>query len=578
MQSRFIQGKAGAIHLSLFHPKNTTDSWVICFPPFAEEMNKSRKMMSAQARSWSSTGIAVVIPDLYGTGDSGGDFSDADWDTWCTDMLGLVAWIRGQGGKKIYFWGIRLGSLLALEVSKQLAGVVSGLLFWQPVINGQQSMTQFLRLRMAASMMDGTQEKVSDLRSRLEIEGALEVAGYELSSKLVSRIDELSMQNITPNAGLPVFWFEISSNTEKPLSIASKKIVDQWRQEGIDIDAELVAGDPFWTTQEITMAPSLIKRTTDALIANKSISEGESVFLLTDPEPQDFISEHTASFTCNNELLPAIVHPGKRAAKRGVLIVVGGPQYRVGSHRQFVLLARDLAEKGVPAFRFDYRGIGDGTGLLTGFDNISDDICSAIDCFQMECPSVTEVVIWGLCDAATAAAFYAPLDNRISGLVLLNPWVRSEVGEAKAYIKHYYVKRLLSKGFWKKIISGRFNLLQSLHSLRQMIRKASGRTDSPSNTSTKDIDMIINTPGLSLGHKMEDALGQFKGKLLFVLSGNDLTAAEFQQTVDASPRFQTILDQGNSRTIKMGDADHTFSRRVWRNSVATETVNWLKSW
>lgn len=578
MQSRFIQGSAGAIHLSLFLPQSATGSWVLCFPPFAEEMNKSRKMISAQARSWSSNGFAVVIPDLYGTGDSGGDFSDADWDTWCTDMLGLVAWIREQGGKEIHFWGVRLGSLLALQVSKQLTGSVASLMFWQPIINGQQSMTQFLRLRMAASMMDGTQEKVSDLRNRLEMDGALEVAGYELCSRLVSRIDELSMQNIKPNAGMPVFWFEISSNTEKPLSIVSKKIVDQWQQEGINVDAELVAGDPFWATQEIAMAPSLIQRATDVLTENKAVQKGESTLNLTDPKPQDFTNEHTAYFTCNNELLPAIIHPGKGATKRGVLVVVGGPQYRVGSHRQFVLLARDLAENGVPVFRFDYRGMGDGAGDLVGFEHITDDIRSAIDCFQMECPDVTEVVIWGLCDAATAASFYAPLDNRISGLVLLNPWVRSEVGEAKAYIKHYYVKRLLSKGFWRKVFSGRFNLAQSYRSFRQMITKAFRHSNDSANTSSNGTDMMINNPDLSLGKRMEHALGQFKGELLFVLSGNDLTAAEFQQSVDASPHFQSILGRKNSRVIRLEHADHTFSRRVWRNSVAAETVNWLKSW
>ena len=46
------------------------------------------------------------------------------------------------------------------------------------------------------------------------------------------------------------------------------------------------------------------------------------------------------------------------AASRGMLIVVGGPQYRAGSHRQFTLLARDVAATGVPTMRFDYRGMG----------------------------------------------------------------------------------------------------------------------------------------------------------------------------------------------------------------------------
>jgi alpha/beta superfamily hydrolase len=47
-----------------------------------------------------------------------------------------------------------------------------------------------------------------------------------------------------------------------------------------------------------------------------------------------------------------------------VLVIVGGPQYRAGSHRQFTLLARSLAEQGFAVLRFDYRGMGDSTGAM----------------------------------------------------------------------------------------------------------------------------------------------------------------------------------------------------------------------
>src|SRR5690349_24048098 len=55
---------------------------------------------------------------------------------------------------------------------------------------------------------------------------------------------------------------------------------------------------------------------------------------------------------------------------RGVLLVVGGPQYRVGSHRQFALLCRRLAGRGVPALRFDYRGMGDADGAARTFESV----------------------------------------------------------------------------------------------------------------------------------------------------------------------------------------------------------------
>jgi len=57
-----------------------------------------------------------------------------------------------------------------------------------------------------------------------------------------------------------------------------------------------------------------------------------------------------------------------RRAACGVLIVVGGPQYRVGSHRQFLLLSRRLAAEGHPVMRFDYRGMGDASGAMRGFE------------------------------------------------------------------------------------------------------------------------------------------------------------------------------------------------------------------
>jgi alpha/beta superfamily hydrolase len=79
------------------------------------------------------------------------------------------------------------------------------------------------------------------------------------------------------------------------------------------------------------------------------------------------IDERAFSFRCENSWLYGIASLPEQASSRGVLIVVGGPQYRVGSHRQFALLARHLAEHGVPVMRFDYRGMGDSVGDIRTF-------------------------------------------------------------------------------------------------------------------------------------------------------------------------------------------------------------------
>ena len=72
-------------------------------------------------------------------------------------------------------------------------------------------------------------------------------------------------------------------------------------------------------------------------------------------------------FDCEGSRLVGIAALPARPAATGVLIIVGGPQYRAGSHRQFTLLARHLADAGYPTMRFDYRGMGDSAGRMLAF-------------------------------------------------------------------------------------------------------------------------------------------------------------------------------------------------------------------
>jgi len=130
--------------------------------------------------------------------------------------------------------------------------------------------------------------------------------------------------------------------------------------------------------------------------------------------------EQAVVFSCGDARLIAIISSPAQPSHRGVLIVVGGSQYRAGSHRQFTLLCRALAERGIAAMRFDYRGMGDSEGEMRTFEDVRPDIRAAVDQFCVQVPGLREVAIWGLCDAASAALFYAHQDSRITGLVLLN--------------------------------------------------------------------------------------------------------------------------------------------------------------
>jgi exosortase A-associated hydrolase 1 len=271
------------------------------------------------------------------------------------------------------------------------------------------------------------------------------------------------------------------------------------------------------------------------------------------------MKEITLSFDCQGARLYGVATVPGRPARRGVLVIVGGPQYRAGSHRQFVLLARSLAEAGFAAMRFDCRGMGDSEGEPRPFDAIGDDIEAAIKAFTEAVPGLEEIVLWGLCDGASAACLFAHGLDRVAGVVLLNPWVREPASAARTTLKHYYWKRLSDPAFWRKLASGRVNPFRSASDLATLARQAGGAQ-----------------PEGSLPDRMLAGLQHFDGRILLITSGNDLTAQEFRDVSGASDGWRHLLASPRASTHHIERADHTFARQAWRDEVAALTARWLQ--
>ena len=278
-------------------------------------------------------------------------------------------------------------------------------------------------------------------------------------------------------------------------------------------------------------------------------------------------SERGIVLDCDSEHLLGILSQPLTACDTGVVIIVGGPQYRAGSHRQFVLLARHLAAAGFPVLRFDTRGMGDSSGVFPGFEHIGPDIASAISALCREAPTVRRIVLWGLCDAASAAMINGMADARISGLVLLNPWVRNAETLASAEVKHYYHKRLLDPAFWRKLASGQVQIVDSLMEfLGKLVRQFSQRS-----MRAKTADQVRD-----FREHMVQGLDVFAGEVLLVLSGRDLVAAELIEFAAAHSGLKKILERSNIARINLPDADHTFSDRKARGEVEAATLAWLE--
>jgi exosortase A-associated hydrolase 1 len=255
----------------------------------------------------------------------------------------------------------------------------------------------------------------------------------------------------------------------------------------------------------------------------------------------------------------------ERLAQRAVVIVVGGPQYRIGSHRQFFYLAQALAASGIATLRFDYSGMGDSEGAKIDFEGAGPDIKRALDALCLRMPQVRDVVLWGLCDGASAALMYAPRDQRVAGLILVNPWVRTEQGQARARLKHYYLERLTSPELWRKVVRGDFKLRASLRSLFSSAVRAS--SNQPAQHAATE----------SLPRRMERAMCAFSKPVLFVLSGRDLTAQEFLLAASGG-NWPNQMRRGNVKQHLLDAANHTFASAAWRSQVEAWCLAWLKTW
>ncbi len=236
---------------------------ILHIPAFAEEMNKSRRMVAMQARAFAEQGYSVLVFDLWGTGDSQGDFSEATWDVWLNNIDITVKCLQDKGYDSISLWGLRSGALLAMDYLHQYRTNIDKLICWQPVLNGEQFIMQFLRLRIVAAMMDknAPQEKTSALKQQLLDGQQVEVAGYLLNPDLVNPMLAIKAKELRLQSVKQCHLFELTIGTEREASHATTQWLNHFEQQLINISLDVIHGSLFWTTQEISEVPGLIKLT-----------------------------------------------------------------------------------------------------------------------------------------------------------------------------------------------------------------------------------------------------------------------------------------------------------------------------
>lgn len=241
------------------------------------------------------------------------------------------------------------------------------------------------------------------------------------------------------------------------------------------------------------------------------------------------------SFACTDATLAGTLDHADNSV--GMVIVTGGSQTRIGSHRMFERLALRVAEAGHPCFRFDRRGVGDSDGGDPGYRGNGSDIAAAVAAFRKSCPEIRIVVGFGLCDGGTSLAF-SGASSGLSGLILVNPWfVEAESGAPPAAaIRHHYRKQMFSREGWKKILTGSISYDKLLRGVAKILRREKQA---------------------SLAAEMAAALAAGGLPVEMILASNDATAIA---AADAWKSVSGKLGSLRTHVTRIESDSHTFAR------------------
>jgi len=244
----------------------------------------------------------------------------------------------------------------------------------------------------------------------------------------------------------------------------------------------------------------------------------------------------------------------------GLVMVSGGAQYRAGAHRQFTLLARTLADQGFAVLRFDLPGVGDSPGEPLPFEASAPSVGAAINALLAQVPYARRVALWGLCDGASACLLYRDerADERLAGMALLNPWVRSEQTLAAAHLKLYYRDRLRQPDFWRKLLHGGVGL----HALRELAQTVRRRLAPPA-------------APLPFQARMARAWLALEQPVLLLLSEKDITAREFDEALADRALWGDGAQRSNVQRVLLDGADHTVSDPIVSQAMQLHTLQWL---
>ena len=247
-------------HNFLLSSQAEPGSALIILPPFADEMNKSRHIISQFMRQATQQGFSCYLMDHFGTGDSEGDLDQADMNLWRADLNLLLAQLAAAGHQQVSFLAIRFGALQLFDLLNNgpLPLALNKVLLWQPYFEVKKFWQQFFRVKIAEQMALGEKLTQQQLEQQLTEGNIIDIAGYPIAPVFYHSVLQglYDLPAVLTNNKTPLHWLEISQLPAP--GVAVQKQLNQLQQK-CPVKFQLVNTAPFWNTSELVQADELLR-------------------------------------------------------------------------------------------------------------------------------------------------------------------------------------------------------------------------------------------------------------------------------------------------------------------------------
>jgi pimeloyl-ACP methyl ester carboxylesterase len=139
MRPEFFGEPDGPLYGVLYSPTQESSRGVLVCPPIGQEYIRSHMALGQLGKRLNRKGFHFYKFDYAGTGDSFGDLTSTSWDTWKKNVQqAALHFVESQDLNELIIIGMRIGSLLVLEIVDELAKIVplKKVLLWDPPADG----------------------------------------------------------------------------------------------------------------------------------------------------------------------------------------------------------------------------------------------------------------------------------------------------------------------------------------------------------------------------------------------------------------------------------------------------------